>query len=71
MTKRYTTSFTKTQIRTAVVGTKFFDHGRLMMIISVGKPYWDGNRKAFDIEAVELEPYVKKRHPAPGLRQAG
>lgn len=63
MTKRYTISFTKTQTGFATVGNEFFDHGRRMMITSVGEPYLDGNRKAFDIEAVELPTAVKSRPP--------
>jgi hypothetical protein len=63
MTRRYTTSFTPTQIAHATVGNEFFDHGRRMMITSVGEPYLDGNRKAFDIEAVELPAAVKRRTP--------
>lgn len=59
MTKKYTVPLTRAQIRNAVVGNEFGDHGRIMVLIDVGQPYQDGNAKVFDTWAMEKKAFEK------------
>jgi hypothetical protein len=56
--RKYTVPFTTHQVRSAAVGTVFYDHGTKMRITRIGTPYIGRNdRPAFDTWAVpELGP---------------
>jgi hypothetical protein len=59
MTKEHTVPLTKAQVRKAVVGGRFLDHGRIMVLIDVRQSYQDGKMKVFDTWAMEKQAFEK------------